>query len=227
MNLKTNGVRIAVLAAAALGLAILAAWAGWTSVSAARPAAGDWDAVNVVPAVMVSADEPTDTQATAPGVEQQGETVCGACERHRHRHGHHGECEHNCPNCPHDGQGEHRHGHGCANCPYHHGSGVSGSESASTQPSAAHEAQTGSDPVRLASARVVVSATDESAVKRVPVIDADKCAGCGKCVKIAPKVFRLNPRTEKAEVVNPYGAPASVIQKAIEHCPTGALEWSK
>ena len=228
MKLQTNVIRIAVLAAASIGLAALAAWAGWMSVGAATPVAGAASA-SVVPAVMVSAEAPGAVQAGAPPAEESGEAVCGGCEHHRHRHGHHGDGEHNCPNCPHDGEGQHhRHGHGnCANCPYHETGEAGQNAPTAAAPTAAEGAGVEARPVQLASAEVAVQAADDVAAKRVPVVDADKCVGCGKCVKIAPKVFRLNPQTEKAEVVNPNGAPASVIQKAIEHCPTGAVKWSK
>ena len=42
--------------------------------------------------------------------------------------------------------------------------------------------------------------------KRV-VIDEEECIGCGTCEEICPEVFKLNPDTEKAEVIKPEGGP--------------------
>ncbi|MCD6350982.1 MAG: ferredoxin [Armatimonadetes bacterium] len=56
-------------------------------------------------------------------------------------------------------------------------------------------------------------------------VDADKCVGCGKCVRIAPDVYQLDPVTGKAKVVNPQGADKETIQRTIDNCPVGAIEW--
>ncbi len=56
-----------------------------------------------------------------------------------------------------------------------------------------------------------------------PQINADKCTGCGKCAKIAPKTFALNRATEKAYVKNPKGDPEPIIRKAARACPAKAI----
>jgi|ADurb_H2B_02_Slu_FD_contig_31_3520932_length_643_multi_5_in_0_out_0_2 ferredoxin len=56
-----------------------------------------------------------------------------------------------------------------------------------------------------------------------PKVLADKCTGCGKCVRIAPKTFALNGSTLKAYVRNPAGDPPPIILKAARACPTGAI----
>ena len=56
-----------------------------------------------------------------------------------------------------------------------------------------------------------------------PVINAAKCVGCTKCVRIAQKTFAMDPRTEKAYVKNPTGDDAATIKKAVQACPTAAI----
>lgn len=56
-----------------------------------------------------------------------------------------------------------------------------------------------------------------------PVINAAKCVGCTKCVRVAPKTFAMDAATEKAYVKNPTGDTAATIKKAVEVCPTAAI----
>ena len=58
-------------------------------------------------------------------------------------------------------------------------------------------------------------------------IDPDKCIGCGTCVAIAPKTFRMNDATNKAEVVNPPWDDDETIKMGAESCPTVAIEVSE
>ena len=59
-----------------------------------------------------------------------------------------------------------------------------------------------------------------------PKVDEEKCIGCGTCVALCPKTFKLNDEA-KAEVINPTGDPEDEIQSAIDSCPTQAIVWEK
>ena len=61
-------------------------------------------------------------------------------------------------------------------------------------------------------------------MKKVKV-DEKKCIGCGTCVTIAPKSFRLNDEA-KAEAINPSGDSENKVKEAIDSCPVNALEWA-
>jgi ferredoxin len=61
---------------------------------------------------------------------------------------------------------------------------------------------------------------------KIPVVDKNTCIGCGSCVALCPKVFRLGS-DGKAEVYKPNGDTESNIQKAIDACPVGAIKWKK
>lgn len=56
------------------------------------------------------------------------------------------------------------------------------------------------------------------------VVDKNKCIGCGSCVAVAPKSFKLGD-DGKAEVVSPAGDNEKTVQQAIEGCPVGAISW--
>jgi len=58
------------------------------------------------------------------------------------------------------------------------------------------------------------------------VVDKDKCLGCGTCVALAPKVFRIGDNG-KAEVIDQEGEEESVIQNAIDSCPVNAIGWQE
>jgi len=55
-----------------------------------------------------------------------------------------------------------------------------------------------------------------------PIIDKEKCIGCGTCPAICPNVFRLTD-DGKAEVTDPNGDTIENIQMAIDACPTQAI----
>jgi ferredoxin len=55
------------------------------------------------------------------------------------------------------------------------------------------------------------------------VVDPKLCLGCGTCVALAPKSFRLN-KEGKAEVLEPPGDDEKTIKEAIESCPTAAIK---
>lgn len=54
-------------------------------------------------------------------------------------------------------------------------------------------------------------------------IDEDECIGCGSCEEICPEVFKLNPDTEKAEVIMPEGGPEDLIEEAMDSCPSSCI----
>ena len=58
------------------------------------------------------------------------------------------------------------------------------------------------------------------------VVDKDKCIGCGSCVAVAPKSFKLGD-DGKAEVLEPLGDSEGTIKQAIEGCPVGAIRWEE
>jgi ferredoxin len=55
------------------------------------------------------------------------------------------------------------------------------------------------------------------------VVDPKLCLGCGTCVALAPKSFRLG-KDGKAEVLEPPGDDEKTIKEAIESCPTAAIK---
>lgn len=59
-----------------------------------------------------------------------------------------------------------------------------------------------------------------------PKVDEEACIGCGTCVALCPKTFKLNDEA-KAIAVNPPGDPESEIQNAIDSCPTQAISWEE
>lgn len=50
---------------------------------------------------------------------------------------------------------------------------------------------------------------------------ADRCIGCVKCVRVAPEAYRMNPDTNKAEIIP--GAPAEAIARGARACPVNAV----
>jgi len=57
---------------------------------------------------------------------------------------------------------------------------------------------------------------------KIPVVDKNKCIGCGTCTVLAPKTFRLG-KDGKAEVINPPGDEEEKIKEAAESCPVDAI----
>ena len=60
-------------------------------------------------------------------------------------------------------------------------------------------------------------------MKKVKV-DKEKCIGCGLCVSIAEKAFKLS-NEGKAEVLAVSEEDKAKIQEAIDSCPVGAIKW--
>jgi len=53
-------------------------------------------------------------------------------------------------------------------------------------------------------------------------VNADRCIGCGKCVRVAPEAFEINPETGKAEIRD--GAPQDAVERGAQACPVGAID---
>jgi len=56
------------------------------------------------------------------------------------------------------------------------------------------------------------------------VVDKNKCIGCGACVAIAGKSFRIGSDGKSEVLVGP-GDSEKLIQQAIDSCPVGAISW--
>jgi ferredoxin len=55
-----------------------------------------------------------------------------------------------------------------------------------------------------------------------PVVDKEKCIGCGTCVALAGKTFKLGA-DGKSEVLEPVGDDEKTIAEAVEACPVKAI----
>lgn len=54
-------------------------------------------------------------------------------------------------------------------------------------------------------------------------IDKDKCIGCGTCVALAPKTFKLG-KDAKVVVIESSKDGETKIKEAIDSCPVDAIE---
>ncbi len=51
---------------------------------------------------------------------------------------------------------------------------------------------------------------------------SEECIGCESCVELCPEVFKMDPSTEKASVIDP-ASTADCVNEAIDTCPVGAI----
>ncbi len=58
------------------------------------------------------------------------------------------------------------------------------------------------------------------------VVDQQKCIGCGTCVALAPKSFKLS-EAGKSQPINPPGDDEAAIKNAIDSCPVTAISWEE
>lgn len=61
---------------------------------------------------------------------------------------------------------------------------------------------------------------------KLPIVDKDKCIGCGICAVLAPKTFKLRSDS-KAEVIDPPGDEEEKIKEAIDSCPVDAIKFAE
>jgi ferredoxin len=54
-------------------------------------------------------------------------------------------------------------------------------------------------------------------------IDKSLCIGCGTCISIASKTFKLGD-DGKAEVIEPMKDEEKIIKEAIDSCPVSAIK---
>jgi ferredoxin len=55
-------------------------------------------------------------------------------------------------------------------------------------------------------------------------VDQSKCISCGLCTTIAPDHFQFDPKTNKATVIKQPEQISEEIERAINGCPTEAIE---
>jgi len=55
-----------------------------------------------------------------------------------------------------------------------------------------------------------------------PVVDKNKCIGCGTCVAIAPSTFEIGA-DGKAQVKTQVGDDPATINNAVSSCPVQAI----
>jgi ferredoxin len=53
-------------------------------------------------------------------------------------------------------------------------------------------------------------------------VDKNKCIGCGSCVAMAAKSFKLGD-DGKAEAIAPAGDDETTVQSAVDGCPVQAI----
>ena len=58
------------------------------------------------------------------------------------------------------------------------------------------------------------------------IVDKEKCIGCGTCVALAAKSFKMTD-DGKSVALTPAGDDEATIQPAIEGCPTKAISWKE
>ena len=55
-------------------------------------------------------------------------------------------------------------------------------------------------------------------------IDTYLCSGCATCVEMCPQVFRMDPVSEKAELVSISPTVTDEIYKIVAFCPEKCIE---
>jgi ferredoxin len=56
------------------------------------------------------------------------------------------------------------------------------------------------------------------------IVDQKRCIGCGTCVILAPKTFKMG-KGGKSEVINEKGNSKEDIQNAVDSCPVSAISY--
>ncbi len=60
-----------------------------------------------------------------------------------------------------------------------------------------------------------------AAAAKKPYVDASKCIGCGKCVRVAPEAFEIDKKTGKAKIK--VGASKAAVARGAKVCPVDAV----
>jgi len=58
------------------------------------------------------------------------------------------------------------------------------------------------------------------------VVDKNKCIGCGTCIFLAPKAFKLG-KDGKSETINNTKIDSKEVKEAIDSCPVNAISLKK
>lgn len=64
--------------------------------------------------------------------------------------------------------------------------------------------------------------TEEIEYKILSIL-TNKCRGCGRCTRIDPAHFEMNPETNKAMVISTTNLDSENLALAIQSCPDGAI----
>jgi len=64
--------------------------------------------------------------------------------------------------------------------------------------------------------------TTEIVMQKLTIL-GDRCRGCGKCVRIDPEHFEMNPSTQKSMVISSINLDSVSLIQAINNCPGGAI----
>jgi ferredoxin len=56
------------------------------------------------------------------------------------------------------------------------------------------------------------------------LIDTYLCSGCETCAEMCPDVFRMDPVTEKAELIDPAPVITDEVYQAAAFCPEKCIE---
>jgi len=58
------------------------------------------------------------------------------------------------------------------------------------------------------------------------VVDKEKCIGCGSCVAVSQRSFKMDS-DGKSVAIEPAGDDEATIQSAIDSCPVIAVSWKE
>ncbi len=61
---------------------------------------------------------------------------------------------------------------------------------------------------------------------KIPQVDQNICIGCGTCVALAVKSFKMADNG-KSQPIDPPGDDEKTIQNAIDSCPVSAIKWGE
>ena len=56
------------------------------------------------------------------------------------------------------------------------------------------------------------------------IIDTYLCNGCATCIEMCPQVFRLDPATNKAELIDSEPEVTDDVYQAAAYCPEKCIE---